>query len=205
MKQIIKSLASSFFYIAIFVFVISIFFGGKINYYTSIINTVAVSSTDEVKAKQTKLDIEKKRLVNYPNYGEKYADIIIPKIDLNLPVSHGDSLTILKKAIGHYAGSYFPGEGGSVILAGHNTPAFFAKIEKLVKGDEITIKTNYGDFKYKVDSYKVADSSDLSSFPVQNDKEMLIMYTCYPIGTIGKTKLRYVVYAYRVGDNNGEV
>ena len=36
---------------------------------------------------------------------------------LELPIYHGDTLKILRKGVGHYAGSYFPGENGTVLLA----------------------------------------------------------------------------------------
>ena len=59
------------------------------------------------------------------NHTNKYATIKIPKIDVDLPVYYGDSLDVLKKGVGHSSGSYFPGEGGSIIYMGHNSKKMF--------------------------------------------------------------------------------
>ena len=40
----------------------------------------------------------------------------------------GDTLDILRYGVGHYAGSFFPGEGGSVIFAAHNN--YFRKLNQ---------------------------------------------------------------------------
>ena len=206
LKQFIKSFATNVaisFFLASFFIVIIYFLGNeKIEYYTALINTTAVNVFSVEEEKEIVYNLEAKRLINYPDYGKKYANLIIPSIDLNLPVFHGDSLKILRTAVGHYAGSYFPGEGGTIILAAHNTAGFFQKLDQINVGDVITIEAIYGTFKYQVDSYKVVKETDLESFPIQKDRELLIMYTCYPINrsVIGRKTERYVVYAYKVGD-----
>lgn len=201
-KTFATYVAISFFFTAIFSLLITVFFYEKINYYITLINTTTVKEYNVEK--EIVYNKEAKRLIEYPDYGKKYANLIIPSIDMNLPVFHGDNLTILKSAVGHYAGSYFPGEGGTVLLAAHNTKGFFQRLEELKKGDEITIDTIYGTFKYSVDSYKVVKETDLEAFPFQKERELLIMYTCYPINrsVVGRKTERYVVYAYRIGDNN---
>ena len=57
---------------------------------------------------------------------------------VNLPVYFGDTLEILKKGVGHSSGSYFPGEGGSIIMAGHNFKTFLANLPKANIGDITT-------------------------------------------------------------------
>ena len=133
----------------------------------------------------------------------KTTDLIlkISSVGIDLPLYYGDNLEVLSYGIGQYAGSYFPGEGGSIILAGHNDPGYFDKLLDVKQGDMVLINTTYGDFNYKVDSFKVVNENELSAFPVQTEKELLIMYTCYPLG-VGKKTERFVVYAYRVGGNN---
>ena len=206
LKQFIKSFATNVaisFFLASFFIVIVYFLGNeKIEYYTALINTTAVNAFSVDKETEAVYNFEAKRLITYPDYGKKYADLIIPSIDLNLPLFHGDSLKILRKAVGHYAGSYFPGEGGTILLAAHNTAGFFQKLDQIKVGDIITIKASYGTFEYKVDSMKVAKENDEESFPIQKEKELLIMYTCYPINksVIGRKTERYIVYAYKVGE-----
>ena len=78
------------------------------------------------------------------------------------------------------------------------------KLDKVKIGDIVTIKANYGTFKYKVESTKIAKETDMSSFPIQHERELLMMYTCWPINRsiVGRKTQRYVVYAVRIGDND---
>ena len=200
-KIIANKIAISFFISSIIILMIYVFLFNKISYYTSIINTTAININK--KNTITKYDKENKRLIGYPTYGEKYADLLVNTIDLNLPIYHGDSLTILKSGVGHYAGSYFPGEGGTVILAAHNTKGFFNRFEEIQLDDIVTISANYGTFKYKVYDTKIVNETDLDAFKIQDKEERLIMYTCYPINKsiIGRKTKRYVVYAKLVGEN----
>ena len=202
LKTFATNVAFSFCFTAIFVLIVFFIFNKKINYYSSLINTTAINTSIKKEQKDTSLDLNKKRLINYPDYGSKYATIEIEKINLKLPVYHGDSLSILRHGVGHYAGSYFPGEGGTTILAAHNSENFFGNITLLKKGDRIVLDTTYGMFTYEVDNYKVVNEKDLSAFGIEHDNEKLIMYTCYPTNTLGNKTERYVVYAYKVGDNN---
>lgn len=198
-KVFVTYVAISFLFASIFVLIVFFGLNNKIVRLTALINTFAVEKND--KELVAKFDDVKKRLTSYPAYGTKYANIKIDAIDLSLPVYYGDNLEILSHGIGHYAGSYFPGEGGTIILAGHNNSGYFDKILDLKKNDSIAVETGYGTFMYKVDNTNIVSEHDLSAFPIQSEKEMLILYTCYPLGVGHKTQ-RYVVYAYRAGDMN---
>ena len=68
-------------------------------------------------------------------------------------------------------------------------------LPKLKQGSEITIETDYGIFQYQVYDTKIIKDTDEESLPIQNNKEILMMYTCYPISSIGFKNKRYVVYA----------
>ena len=120
---------------------IKLFFGAKIEETISLVNKVAIDLSQK-EVKETVLDNNK--IKNYPEYGTQYATIEIPKIDVNLPVYFGDTLEILKKGVGHSSGSYFPGEGGSIVYMGHNSKNVFRRFSELQIGNEITVKTNYG-------------------------------------------------------------
>ena len=143
---------------------------------------------------------ENKVLVNYPEYGTKYATIEIPKIDVNLPVYFGDSLEVLKLGVGHSTGSYFPGEGGSIIYMGHNSKNMFRRFGELQKGNDIKVTTDYGEYNYKIYDMQLIEETDLEKLPIQQEKEILMIYTCYPFNNIGHAYQRYVVYAELVDE-----
>ena len=171
---------------------IKLFFGAKIEETISLVNKVAIDLSQK-EVKETVLDNNK--IKNYPEYGTQYATIEIPKIDVNLPVYFGDTLEILKKGVGHSSGSYFPGEGGSIVYMGHNSKNVFRRFSELQIGNEITVKTNYGEYKYKIYDMQLIKETEIDKLPIQKEKEILMIYTCYPFNNIGYATQRYVVYA----------
>jgi len=102
----------------------------------------------------------------------------IPKIDLKAPIREGTESDILKYAIGHFVESNF--FYGNVALAAHNRgiySQYFEKINELVKGDEITYITKFGEKVYRVIQIKSIASTDWSV--IENiGKEEITLITC---------------------------
>ena len=171
---------------------VKIFFGARIDEAVTLVSKVSINDKNK-NVQKTVLDNNK--ITNYPEYGTEYATIKIPKIDVDLPVYYGDTLEVLKKGVGHSSGSYFPGEGGTIIYMGHNSKKVFRRFSELQKGNEIVVDTSYGEYKYKIYDMQIIKETDISKLPIKNDKETLMIYTCYPFNNIGYTKQRYVVYA----------
>ena len=154
-----------------------------------------ISVDNSIKNEYITYKDENGRLRNYPEYGTKYASIEIPKIETELPVYYGDTLEILKNGVGHTSGSYFPGEGGSIIYMGHNSKHIFRNFSELEIGDKILIKTSYGDYKYKIYDMQIIEEIEKEKLQVQSQKEILMIFTCYPFDNIGYTTQRFVIYA----------
>lgn len=159
-----------------------------------------VITVDESKEQEIKPVLKENVLVNYPTYGSKYATLKIESINVELPIYYGASYAILKSGIAHDDTSFFPGEGGSIILAGHNFKTFLANLPQAKIGDKIEINTNYGTFNYEIYDTKIVKETDTDEVPIQNEKEILMIYTCWPINNIGHASQRYVVYANKVGE-----
>ena len=172
---------------------IKFFLGARINEVVSLANKVSIDVENKI-VQETVLS-ENNKIKNYPEYGAKYATIQIPKINADLPVYFGDTLEVLKNGVGHSSGSYFPGEGGTIIYMGHNSKEVFRKLGEVQKNNEIIVKTSYGTYKYKVYDTKLIKETQLEELPIQKEKEILMVYTCYPFNNIGYTTQRYVVYA----------
>ena len=200
-KKFASNIAISFFFAALFIVVFYFFLEKTVASYVSLINTTAVKSSIEEKI--ATYDLAQRKLISYPKYGKKYATIEIESIKLNLPVYYGDTDKILKLGVGHYNGSYFPGENGTIIMAAHNNPGYFHELDNVKVGDSIVIKASYGTFKYEVEKTAIVKETNLEAFEVSHDEEKLILYTCYPINrsVLGRKTQRYVVYAKKVGDN----
>ena len=198
MKNVIKAtiidVIVALLILVLIIFAIYMFLGQTIEENILLVNQVAVK-VEKTTEKQAMEMNEDNRLENYPEYGTQYATIEIPKIDVNLPVYYGDTLQILKNGVGHSSGSYFPGEGGSIIYMGHNSKKVFRRFSELEIGDPIKVTTNYGEFNYKIYDMQLVKETETDKLPIQKEKEILMVYTCYPFNNIGYATQRYVVYA----------
>jgi len=195
--EIAKKFAISFFFVSLTIVLFSCLFQNKVDLMISLIQKVTIVSNSTPR--EISFDTVQKKLKTYPNYGDIWATLKIPDISLELPIYHGDTLDLLRYGVGHYAGSYFPSEGSSIVLAGHSDRGFFMRIPELKIGQKITIEATYGTFVYQVIDAKIIRETDTASLPIQKEKELLMMYTCYPVNSLGHKTERYVVYAELVG------
>ena len=194
LKGIAKNFAVSFFFVAFFAFLFFLFGEKQIKPYFSLAINLSYST---IKKENTDISFDsvQKRLLDYPNYGTIWATLKIPTLNLELPVYHGDTLDLLRYGVGHLAGSYFPGEGGSIVYMGHNSRKVFRRFSELQIGDSIKVTTSYGEFNYKIYDMQLINETETDKLPIQKEKEILMVYTCYPFNNIGYATQRYVVYA----------
>lgn len=203
-KVVTKDIVIAFFITSLTIFCTWIFVGKKIEKIVTLINKLTVN-TNIIKKVNKRIEIDKinRRLINYPSYGESFGIITIPSIDVDIALYHGESLEILKYGAGHHAGSYFPGEGGSIIIAAHNTYGMFYSLPKVKVGDKIIIKTTYGTYNYQIDKTEIEEAKVLgSNLKINKEKETIMLYTCYPTDTPGYKSKRFVVYGSLIGDEN---
>ena len=196
-KVTIKNIIVAFIYCFVFLLLIHIAFGNKISRVTNFLDLVTIKSSERV-LKDINLDLTSHKLTSYPKYGERYATIKIDRINIELPVYFGDSYDILVYGIGHNSGSYFPGEGGSIIYLGHSNVGVFRNLPDVQIGDIIEVDTVYGQFNYKVYDAQIILETELNKMPIQHKEEILMIYTCYPTTALGHTEQRYVLYSKRV-------
>ena len=132
-----------------------------------------------------------------PAEGSRYGKIVCRDIQLEVPLYYGDSEKILEKGAGQYSLSGMPGEGRPILIGAHDM-TFFKPLEKIEKNQTIEIETIYGLYKYKVREIKVIKAADPELYP-QEEKEILILYTCYPFGLIlGDRSQRFVVFCDKI-------
>ena len=197
----VQELALSFFFVSIILSMVYFYFQEQIIFGLSLVQKITIPASVST-VKTLILDQKKQRLEQYPVYGTTYASLKIPSINLELPVYYGDTPEILRYGVGHYAGSYFPGEASSIIYAAHNDKRFFMRIPEIPINENIFIETSYGTFQYQVTNKKIILETDLDSLPIQTEEELLMLYTCYPVNSLGHKTERYVVYAKKVEENN---
>ena len=124
--------------------------------------------------------------------GQQIGTLRFPSLTLEVKAFQGDSEQEFRQGAGHYTGSFLPGQGGNILVAGHRT-SYFRKFEYLKIGDSVVFDTNYGRFTYKVREFRIINGSD-TSIALPTVQEQLTMYTCYPFTFIGNAPKRYVVF-----------
>lgn len=163
-------------------------------------NFKADKSLDDAKKVLVEQKLDHPKMRYLPKKGETVGILEIPKIESELAIIEGTDPDELEKGVGHYKGSYYPNENGQIILSGHRDTVF-RKIGELELGDELKLKLSYGDFSYKIIETKIVDDEDTSIITLQNEKEELILTTCYPFRYIGNAPQRYIMYAEKIKEN----
>lgn len=138
--------------------------------------------------------------IDYPDVGTQYGQLQCERIGLDCPAYWGDTDEILEYGAGQYLGSFLPGFGRVIVLAGHNL-TWFASFQFIEAGDVIKFSTNYCNYEYTVTKVEVLNENVLEDVIVNRmplEQEELIMYTCHPFYAItGRKTDRLTVFAER--------
>jgi sortase A len=123
-----------------------------------------------------------KRFARQADDGEAIGRIVIPSIALDIAVVQGTSTGDLQKGPGHYPSTPFPGERGTVAIAGHRTTylAPFRNIDSLHGGNHIELEMPYGTLHYRVQDTKVVDPTDLHILH-GTSYQRLVLTACHPL------------------------
>ena len=101
---------------------------------------------------------------------------------MNFVFVAGTGENSLKRGPGHYANNVLPGQRGTVAIAGHRTTyeAPFRRLDKLRRGDRITLTMPYGLFTYTVEGSRVVSPGHTTVLRhVRHDR--LVLTTCTPM------------------------
>lgn len=138
--------------------------------------------TDEqMKEYESLLDVTGTGMMGY---------IVIPKINLSLPIYHGTEDAVLQKNIGHLAGTSLPvgGESTHVVLSGHRglpSAELFTHLDALDEGDIFHLKILNETLTYEVDSITTVlpeDSAAQVAISVVEGMDYCTLVTCTPYG-----------------------
>jgi len=114
--------------------------------------------------------------------GHAYAEIVIPRINLDMIVVEGTDTASLTKGPGHYPRSANPWDDtGRVAIAGHRTTYLhpFWNLDKMRPGDLIRLVTEYGTFDYGVTKVAAVPPND-TQIAAPTERPTLILTTCTP-------------------------
>lgn len=113
--------------------------------------------------------------------------IVIPAINVNLPIYHYTDDEVLRVGIGHIENSSLPVGGASThcLLTGHSGLAgaeLFTNLDKLKTGDKFYIKTLDTVLCYEVDRISVVLPNDDSELKITEGRDFVTLITCTPYG-----------------------
>ena len=152
---------------------------------------VPVSENENETDSNKKLPISE---IQYPKTGEQFGELIIEDCSIDNNLFFGDGNVALRNGVGIYNGSFIPGYGKTILVAGHNN-TYFNGLKNAEAGQKVTIKTSCGNYTYEITETAVKKATDTSAYDLSADYENLIMYTCYPFDELGLTDKRFFVYA----------
>lgn len=147
-----------------------------------------------VRAPKRRIAILAQRFANQASTGEAIGRIIAPAMaGLDSVLIQGTDTSSLEKGPGHYPETPFPGQGGTVAIAGHRTTylAPFRHIDSMKPGDPITLEMPYAHFLYRVQRTAIVDPSDVGIVR-KVGYERLVLSACNPLYSAAQ---RYVVFA----------
>lgn len=150
------------------------------SHYPTTADLEAVSGVDSMRLR---IAILARRFSRQVDEGEAIGRIVAPDMDdLNAVVVQGTDTGSLQKGPGHYPQTPFPGQPGTVAIAGHRTTylAPFRHIDDLRRGDAIRLEMPYATFVYRVQRTRVVDPGDVGVVrPAGYDR--LVLSACHPL------------------------
>ncbi len=156
----------------------------------STVPPVTVTTLPHVRAGRSKMQ--------RPAAGHVLGRFVIPRIKKDLGFVEGAGVEDLKAGPGHYAKTPLPGEEGNVGIACHRTtygaPCF--NLNLLKPGDPIFFETDYGKFRYEVETHYIVGPKDKKVLAPVKGESILTITTCHPQYSAAQ---RYVVRARLVG------
>jgi LPXTG-site transpeptidase (sortase) family protein len=159
-----------------------------------------------------------------PEVGPPENRIIIPKLELNVPLVtpsfdallredwaqvETDIQDALQAGVVHYPGTAKPGQAGNFFVTGHSSyypwapgqyKTVFARLHELEPGDEYWVYHGGDRHRYIVRGKKEVKPSDVTVLDQPIDKRIATLMTCTPIGT---TLRRLIITAEEVDPETG--
>lgn len=149
---------------------------------------------DERETYESLLDISGSGVMGY---------IEIPSIDVQLPIYHGTSDSVLSSGAGHLEGSSLPigGKGTHTVITGHRglpSARLFTDLDKLELGDTFSITVLDETLTYEVDQILTVLPDEMDSLSIDPDEDYVTLVTCTPYGI---NSHRLLVRGHRIENN----
>ena len=150
--------------------------------YNKTISTVQIEDVDKIKADLPPYE----DLLNLANNGIM-GYIMIPFINIDLPIYHGTTGAAMEKGAGHMEGTSLPvgGIGTHAVISAHSGMAsakLFTDLDKLKLGDMFFITVCNQKLAYEVDNIAVVEPTDIDLIRIDTQQDYVTLLTCTPYG-----------------------
>ena len=127
-----------------------------------------------------------KKILNIDNTG-MIGYISIDKININLPIYHGTTSSVLNNAVGHLEGTSLPIGGLSThsVLSAHrglSSSKLFTNLDKLEIGDIFIITVLNKKLTYQVDNIVIVEPNNIENLKIIENEDLVTLITCTPYG-----------------------
>jgi len=122
------------------------------------------------------------------NVGGVMARILVPAIDVYLPIFHTTDMDVLDLGVGHLEGTSFPvgGDGSHAVLTAHSalpTARLFSDLENGINiGDVFYIYVLDQRLAYEVDQILIILPHEVEPFRIVAGEDFVTLMTCTPYG-----------------------
>ena len=150
--------------------------------YNKTISTVQIEDVDKIKADLPPYE----DLLNLANNGIM-GYIMIPAINIDLPIYHGTTGAAMEKGAGHMEGTSLPvgGIGTHAVISAHSGMAsakLFTDLDKLKLGNMFFITVCNQKLAYEVDNIAVVEPTDIDLIRIDTQQDYVTLLTCTPYG-----------------------
>lgn len=164
-----------------------------------------VISSEEEGAPSTSSEEQSQILERYdetlnPNGNGTMGYIIIPKMNVELPIYHTVEEKVLQVGVGHMESSSLPvgGESTHAALSGHRglpSAKLFTDLDQMEVSDQFYIKVLGETLAYEVHEVETVLPTETESLAIQRGQDLVTLITCTPYGI---NSHRLLVHAHRI-------
>ena len=132
--------------------------------------------------------------------------LLVPKIDVTLPIYHGTDSGTLERGIGHLLGTSLPvgGESTHTVLTAHSGIAsqrMFSDLPQLKIGDVFYLEVLGETLAYQVDQINTVLPHDTTYLGIESGQDLCTLVTCTPFGV---NTHRLLVRGHRIPHKEAE-
>ena len=105
--------------------------------------------------------------------------LILNKVGVSLaavPLTQGKWVVPDAEAA-YLMGSGLPGNGGNMVVYGHNTDSIFGGLKQVEVGEVVRVVTNEGTYQYKISHFETVEPTAIEWLE-PTESEVLTLYTC---------------------------